>query len=46
MKKAMYEQPNLKMLILAEEDVVRTSGDPVTGEGDAVFEDYTTENWS
>ena len=46
MKKAMYEQPNLKMLVLAEEDVVRTSGNLVTGEGNATFEGYTTENWS
>ena len=46
MKKAAYEHPNLQVQLFAVEDVVRTSGDPVTGEGDAVFEDYTTENWS
>ena len=46
MKKAMYEQPDLQVLLFVAEDVVRTSGDPVTGEGDAAFEGYTTENWS
>ena len=45
MKKAMYEQPYLQMLIFAEEDVVRTSGDPVTGDGDAIFNDYATNDW-
>ena len=46
MKKAMYEQPNMQVLLFVAEDVIRTSDSSMTVTDNATFEGYTTENWS
>ena len=49
MRKTSYEQPIMNVIRMMAEDVVRTSensNNAVVGSGDAIFKDYTSENWN